>query len=97
METSTIPYILTHPGIGLVVELTGTGRAIGTAPGSMATVGALKKRPSGFGSFIVLATLPGSQGLYGFTVFYYIHELICPGKTLIRRLQYLTQAWLLGR
>lgn len=84
MEFSSIPLIVAYIGIGLVVGLTGIGSAIGTATGAMATVGALKKRPEGFGSFIVLSALPGTQGLYGFAGFYVMQNLISVELTLLQ-------------
>lgn len=59
------PLTLAFIGIGLLVGLSGCGSAIGTATAAMSSVGALKKRPDAFGSFIVLSALPGTQGLYG--------------------------------
>ena len=50
-----LPLTLAFIGIGLLVGLAGCGSAMGTAIGAMATVGALKKRPESFGSFIVLS------------------------------------------
>lgn len=84
METAIAPLILAYIGIGLVVGLTGIGSAMGTATGAMATVGALKKKPEAFGSFIVLSALPGTQGLYGFAGFYVMQDIITPELSLIQ-------------
>lgn len=84
MEISSIPLILAYIGIGLVIGLSGAGSAIGTATGAMATVGALKKNPDGFGSFIVLSALPGTQGLYGFAGFYLMQDLIQADMTILQ-------------
>ena len=84
MEFSSIPLIVAYIGIGLVIGLTGIGSAMGTATGAMATVGALKKRPEGFGTFVVLSALPGTQGLYGFAGFYVMQDLISVELTLLQ-------------
>lgn len=77
METNfDLPLIMAAIGLGLIVGLPGIGSAIGTAMGAMTTVGALKKRKEAFGSFIVLAALPGTQGLYGFAGFFLMKDLL---------------------
>lgn len=62
-------FILSMIGIGLMVGLSGSGSAIGTAIGGSSVVGMLKKKPEAFGSGMVLAALPATQGLYGFVGF----------------------------
>ncbi len=84
METVSTALILAYLGIGLLIGLAGAGSAIGTATGAMATVGALKKNPEGFGTYIVLSALPGTQGLYGFAGFYIIQNVISPELTLLQ-------------
>ena len=62
--------ILAFIGIGLLIGLSGTGSAVGTCIGARATVGAMKKRDDAFGSYLVLAAFPDTQGLYGFGCFF---------------------------
>ncbi len=62
--------VLAYIGIGLMVALAGAGSAIGTSIAGSAAVGALKKRKEGFGSYMILSALPGTQGLYGFASFF---------------------------
>jgi V/A-type H+-transporting ATPase subunit K len=57
---------------------------MGTAAGAMATVGAVKKRPESFGSFIVLSALPGTQGLYGFAGFFILQDFISADMTMLQ-------------
>ncbi|MEQ8548234.1 MAG: ATPase [Cyclobacteriaceae bacterium] len=78
------PLIAAFIGIGLLVGLSGCGSAIGTAVAAMASIGAMKKRPESFGSFIVLSALPGTQGLYGFAGFFILQDLISPEMTLLQ-------------
>ncbi len=78
------PLTLAFIGIGLLVGLSGTGSAIGTATAAMSSVGALKKRPDAFGSFIILSALPGTQGLYGFAGFFILQDMVTPDITLLQ-------------
>ncbi len=68
-----LPVILAYAGLALMF-LAGIGSAIGVAKGGNATIGALKKRPDAFGSYMLLSALPGTQGLYGFAGFFIIHN-----------------------
>lgn len=68
--------ILAYIGLGLMVGLAGCGSAIGTSISGSATVGALKKNKEGFGSYLVLTALPGTQGLYGFAAFFLFNSQI---------------------
>jgi len=62
--------VLAFIGIIFMVAFAGIGSAIGTAKGGSASLAALKKKEEGFGSFLVLSALPGTQGLYGFGAFF---------------------------
>lgn len=62
--------ILTYIGIAIMVALTGIGSAIGVTICGNSTVGAMKKNSDALGSYIALAALPSSQGLYGFVGFF---------------------------
>jgi len=53
-----------------MVGLAGTGSALGCSIAGSASVGAMKKNPDGFGSYLLLTALPGSQGLYGFAGYF---------------------------
>ncbi|GAO29513.1 ATP synthase subunit K [Geofilum rubicundum] len=64
------PIVLAYIGIGLMVGLAGTGSALGCSVAGSASVGAMKKNPDGFGSYLLLTALPGSQGLYGFAGYF---------------------------
>lgn len=64
------PIVLAYVGIGLMVGLAGAGSAFGCSIAGSASVGATKKNPDAFGSYLLLTALPGSQGLYGFAGFF---------------------------
>lgn len=58
--------ILAAIGLGLMIGLSGAGSAMGLVIGGTASIGSMKKKPEGFGSYLVLSGLPATQGLYGF-------------------------------
>ena len=64
METTAL--VLAYVGVALMVGLAGIASAVGTSICGQASVGAMKKNSSAFGSYMVLSALPGSQGLQGF-------------------------------
>ena len=61
--------ILGYLGIGLMLGLAGIGSAFGTTIAANAGEGALKKNPGKSSSYLVLSSLPATQGLYGFVGF----------------------------
>jgi V/A-type H+/Na+-transporting ATPase subunit K len=73
MNSGNVPVILAYTGLALMLVLAGIGSAIGVSMGGNATVGALKKNPDAFGSYMLLSALPGTQGLYGFAGFFVIN------------------------
>ncbi|MEM1137223.1 MAG: ATPase [Bacteroidota bacterium] len=81
---NNLPLILAFLGVGIMVGLSGTASAIGTANSAMTTIGALRKRPDAFGSYITLSALPGTQGLYGFAGFFLLQDLITAEMTLLQ-------------
>jgi V/A-type H+-transporting ATPase subunit K len=83
----SLPLVLAFIGIGLMVGLSGTGSAIGCVIGGQAVLGAMKRREDAFGSYLVLSALPGTQGLYGFSAFFYftmIKKVVTPEITLMQ-------------
>lgn len=73
-NTGALPIIFAYTGLAVMLILTGIGSAIGVSMGGNATVGALKKNPGSFGSYMLLSALPGTQGLYGFAGFFVINS-----------------------
>ncbi len=77
METTAL--VMAYVGVALMVGLAGVASAIGTSIAGQAAVGAMKKNASAFGSYMILAGLPGSQGLYGFACFFFVQKgLVAP-------------------
>ncbi len=69
------PIILAYAGLAIMIALSGIGSAIGVVMGGNASIGALKKSPDKFGNYMLLAALPGTQGLYGFGGYFVIDKL----------------------
>lgn len=65
--------ILAYVGLGLMIGMSGVGSAIGVSSAGSASIGALKKNESAFGSYMLLSALSGTQGLYGFGGFFLIN------------------------
>ena len=65
-----VSTLLGYLGLGLVLSLAGIGSAIGTTTAGNAAEGALKLKPEGSGSYLVLSALPATQGIYGFVAFF---------------------------
>ena len=61
--------------------LSGVGSAYGVTIAGNASIGALKKEPGAFGNFMVLSSLAGTQGLYGFVGFFMVKDLLVSGIT----------------
>ena len=62
--------VLGYLGLGLVLSLAGIGSSIGTTIAGNAAEGALKKKPEGSGTYMVLSALPATQGIYAFVAFF---------------------------
>ncbi|MDR1406811.1 MAG: V-type ATP synthase subunit K [Tannerella sp.] len=67
--------LLAYVGIAIMLILSGVGSSYGVTIAGNAAVGALKKNSSAFGNYVVLAALPGTQGLYGFAG-YFMFQMI---------------------
>lgn len=90
--------ILAYTGLAIMLIFSGVGSAIGVSKGGNATVGALKKKPDAFGSYVLLSALPGTQGLYGFAGFFIINGqgVITPEMTMLQGVAILAAGLTLG-
>jgi V/A-type H+/Na+-transporting ATPase subunit K len=77
--------VLAYVGLALMVALAGIGSAYGVSMGGNAAIGALKKNDEAFGTFMILSALPGTQGLYGFALFFLVNNsgIIVPDISLL--------------
>ena len=73
--------VFAYIGIALMLILSGIGSAYGVTISGNAAVGAMKKNPDAFGSYLVLSALPGTQGLYGFLGFFLLQGALVPEIT----------------
>lgn len=98
MNAGNLPVILAYTGLALMLVLSGIGSAIGVSMGGNATVGALKKNPDAFGSYMLLSALPGTQGLYGFAGFFVINSqgVIQEGMSMLQGVAILAAGIALG-
>ena len=63
-------YALGLLGAGLAALLAGIGSAKGTGIAGEAGAGLVSEDPSKFGKAMILQVIPGTQGLYGFVIFF---------------------------
>ena len=59
-------------GAGLAVCLAGAGSARGTGIAGEAGTGLLSEDPSKFGKVMILQVIPGTQGLYGLVIWFFV-------------------------
>ena len=94
----TTAVILSYIGLVLMLILPGIGSVLGVSKGGNATVGALKKNPDAFGSYLLLSALPGTQGLYGFAGFFIVNNqgVINDQMTMLQGVAILAAGLMLG-
>ncbi len=91
--------ILAYAGMAVMLGLTCVGSAMGVVIGGNAVVASLKKNPDIFGSGMILAALPSTQGLYGFAAFFMLNSSlqgIGEGLALVQGLAVFAAALALG-
>lgn len=94
----TTALIIAYVGLALMLVLPGIGSVIGVVKGGNCTIGALKKNPDAFGSYLILSALPGTQGLYGFAGFFIINNqgVISDQMTMIQGMAIMAAGLMLG-
>lgn len=65
-------FTLAILGAAIAVILSGIGSAIGIMIAGRAAAGSLSEDPTKFGKFLPLVALPGTQGIYGFIIGFFI-------------------------
>src|SRR3972149_12186856 len=93
------PVILAYMGLAIMIGLSGIGSSIGVVMGGNASIGALKKIPEKFGNYMLLAALPGTQGLYGFGGYFVIdklYKIVTPEMTMFHGIAVLSMGIFLG-
>lgn len=82
-------YALGLLGAGLAAVLAGIGSAKGTGIAGEAGAGIVSEDPSKFGKAMILQVIPGTQGLYGFVIWFLAFGKLVPGMSVEAGLQVL--------
>ena len=82
-------YALGIIGAGLAAFLAGIGSAKGTGIAGEAGAGLVAEDPSKFGKAMILQVIPGTQGLYGFVIWFLAFGKLDPSMTVAQGLQVL--------
>ncbi len=90
------PIVIAYIGIALMITLSGIGSSYGVTISGNAAIGAMRKKPEAFGSFLVLSALPGTQGLYGFGGYFIMSGVLTPEITLLQAIAVLGAGITLG-
>lgn len=80
-------YALGIIGAGLAAFLAGIGSAKGTGIAGEAGAGLVAEDPSKFGKAMILQVIPGTQGLYGFVIWFLAFGKLTPDMTVAQGLQ----------
>ena len=80
-------YALGIIGAGLAAFLAGIGSAKGTGIAGEAGAGLVAEDPSKFGKAMILQVIPGTQGLYGFVIWFLAFGKLAPDMTVAQGLQ----------
>jgi len=90
------PILLAYIGIGIMIALSGIGSAYGVTITANASIGALKKNPEPFGSYMILSAIPGTNGLYGFLGYFLLSEHLVETITMFKAAAILSIGTMLG-
>ena len=82
-------YAIGLLGAGLAAGLACAGSALGTGYAGQAGAGLVSEDPSKFGKAMILQVIPGTQGLYGFVIWFLAFNKLVPGMTVAQGLQVL--------
>ena len=75
-------YALGILGAGLAAFMAGIGSAKGTGIAGEAGAGLVSEDPSKFGKAMILQVIPGTQGLYGFVIWFLAFNKLVPGMSI---------------
>ena len=82
-------YALGILGAGLAAFMAGIGSAKGTGIAGEAGAGLVSEDPSKFGKAMIMQVIPGTQGLYGFVIWFLACNKLVPGMSIEQGLQVL--------
>ena len=75
-------YAIGFIGAGLAALLTGIGSAKATGMVGQAAAGLISEDPSKFGKAMILQVIPGTQGLYGFVIWFLAFSKLTMGMSV---------------
>jgi V/A-type H+-transporting ATPase subunit K len=75
------PIVLAYIGVVLAIGVSGVASVYGVTITGNSSVGAMKKNPDAFGSYLVLSAMPSTQGLYGFLGYFLLKNFLVPEIT----------------
>ena len=76
--------LLAYVGIALVAGGSFVASAIAVSICGRTVIGAMKKRPESFGTYLILSALPASQGIYGLVGFFLLQPFLTPDVTILQ-------------
>jgi V/A-type H+-transporting ATPase subunit K len=76
--------LLAYVGIALIAGGSFVASAIAVTICGKTVIGAMKKRPESFGTYLLLSALPTTQGLYGFVAFFLLRDFLVPEITALQ-------------
>ena len=80
-------YALGLLGAGIAAFMAGIGSAKGTGIAGEAGAGLVSEDPSKFGKAMILQVIPGTQGLYGFVIWFLAFNKLVPDMSVAQGLQ----------
>jgi V/A-type H+-transporting ATPase subunit K len=78
------PIVLAYIGVALTLGLSGVGSIYGVTICASAAIGAMKKNPDAFGSYLIVCTPPSTNGLYGFLGYFMMAKFLVPEVTMFQ-------------
>ena len=83
-------YAIALFGAGMAAFLACVGSAKGTGIAGEAAAGLAAEDPSKFGKALILQVIPGTQGLYGFVIWFLAFGKLVPDMTVAQGMQVLS-------
>ncbi|MBQ9248801.1 MAG: V-type ATP synthase subunit K [Oscillospiraceae bacterium] len=77
-------YAIGLLGAGLAAALACSGSGLGTGYAGQAGAGLVSEDPSKFGKAMILQVIPGTQGLYGFVIWFLAFGKLVPDMTVLQ-------------
>jgi V/A-type H+-transporting ATPase subunit K len=76
--------LLGYIGIALVAGGSFLASALALPICGQAAIGAMKKRPEAFGTYLIFSALPATQGIYGLVAFFMLRDFLVAGITIVQ-------------